>query len=625
MSDNYAGTFEEIYGETESERQEREQGNGADKPMSLPLPYVDLTAELKPREWLVPNRIPSRNVSLMSGEGGLGKSLLLMQLAGAVVFRLPWIGTVPAQQGPVLFMSCEEEADEVNRRMEDVARDLGRTRKDMEDAKLRVLSFAGLDAVLANPHPDRFYSMESSPLYWQLREEMIALRPKLFVIDTVADVFAGNEIARSQTRQFITMLRALAINNDCAVVIAAHPSLEGIKSDSGLSGSTGWHNSVRARMYFKATPGEDTSLRVLEFRKNNYGPISESILLRWREGVYVVEPGSFDPDSAEQVLKRLEVENKIDQLFLTLLRRRASQGRNVSDKAGSTYAPTEFAKEPEAKRAKITNKALADAMARLFAAGKLAVVIKGSPSRERSRIVEVEKKPSYSAEPSTPPSNVDFQNKAVGRWKPTNAVTTGTSGPSNAPSDATSDSQKKGVGSKQPTNAATTGTSTPSNDPSNDLPTTFQGGARTPPLIPPSPLEEGKGALEGPPPSNGDVAPGVGGVKLSDPVAAVLGEWSKTFGFGSPVTIPFLVETVELDPDQWWPATALREFKSALLAVAEGEPGKIDSGRLEQWLRENSGVEVGQYTLRDAGTSEDGLARWTLTLRVEPDQGSPSL
>jgi hypothetical protein len=90
------------------------------------------------------------------------------------------------------------------------------------------------------------------------------------------------------------------------------------------------------------------------------------------------------------------------------------------------------------------------------------------------------------------------------------------------------------------------------------------------------------------------------------------------------VTVPFLIEVAEMDPDQW-PDTGVRKIQSALLAVAEGEPGRIDSARLEQWLRENSGVEVGQYTLRDAGTGRDGLARWTLTLRVEPDQGSPSL
>jgi hypothetical protein len=39
----------------------------------------------------------------------------------------------------------------------------------------------------------------------------------------------------------------LAIAANGAVVLVTHPSLTGINSDSGLSGSTAWHNSVRAR------------------------------------------------------------------------------------------------------------------------------------------------------------------------------------------------------------------------------------------------------------------------------------------------------------------------------------------------------------------------------------------
>src|SRR5262245_50306183 len=57
-----------------------------------PLPYVDLALDLTPRQWLVPERIPMRNVSSMSGEGAIGKSLLLMQLSGAVVLGKSWIG-----------------------------------------------------------------------------------------------------------------------------------------------------------------------------------------------------------------------------------------------------------------------------------------------------------------------------------------------------------------------------------------------------------------------------------------------------------------------------------------------------------------------------------------------------
>jgi RecA-family ATPase len=193
-----------------------------------------------------------------------------MQLSGAVVLGKDWIGTLP-EPGPVLYLSCEEDDDEVCRRMEAVAWHLGSSRKDMIERGLRFLSFAGKDAILAQP--DRVGIMRPTPLFERVRRDALALRPKLIVLDTVADIFGGKENERGQTRQFITMQRGLAIDTGSAVVMAAHPSLTGIATDSGISGSTGWHNGVRARMYFKPAPGDDTSLRVLEVKKNNYGPV----------------------------------------------------------------------------------------------------------------------------------------------------------------------------------------------------------------------------------------------------------------------------------------------------------------------------------------------------------------
>jgi RecA-family ATPase len=348
-------------------------------PTEKPLPYVDLGVDpIPPREWLVQDRIPARNVTLLSGEGSVGKSLLLMQLAAGSVLSKEWIGTLP-EQGNALYVSCEEEDDEVCRRTEDVARSLGTTRGELIERGLRFLSFAGKDAILGVP--DRSGILRPSPLFERIRQEALQLRPKLIVIDTVADVYAGNEINRAQTRQFITLLRGLAMEVDCAIVMAAHPSLEGIRSDTGLSGSTGWHNSVRARMYLKRAREDDESLRVLECKKNNYGPVSESIVLRWREGVYVVEPG-------KGTLDRLAAEAEIDQLFLTLLRRFTEQGRNVSDKKGTSFAPALFSAEPEANAIKATSKIIAEAMIRLFAAKKIRVLTEGPKSKQRTRIVE---------------------------------------------------------------------------------------------------------------------------------------------------------------------------------------------------------------------------------------------
>jgi RecA-family ATPase len=360
------------------EDKRRTNGNGgkADEP----LPYVDLVGELKPREWLVADRIPMRNVSMLGGEGSIGKSLLLMQLSGAVVLGKDWIGTLPAQ-GPVLYMSCEEDDDEVRRRMEDVARHLDSTRQEMLDRGLRFLSFAGEDAVLAQP--DRFAVMRPTALFERVCRDALQQRPKLIVFDTVADVYAGKENDRAQTRQFITLLRGLAIDAAAAIVIAAHPSLTGIATDTGLSGNTGWHNSVRARMYFKPAPGDDTSLRVLEVKKNNYGPVNEAILLRWRDGAYVVQPG-------KGTLERLAAEAELDHLFLKLLRRFAEQGRNVSDKRCPTHAPSVFVEQPEAKEANATKKGLVEEMERLFAADKITVVKEGRPSHRTHRIIEKE-------------------------------------------------------------------------------------------------------------------------------------------------------------------------------------------------------------------------------------------
>jgi Mrp family chromosome partitioning ATPase len=48
-----------------------------------------------PREWIVPDYIPHKTVTLLSGDGGTGKSLLAMQLAAARALARDWIGLLP--------------------------------------------------------------------------------------------------------------------------------------------------------------------------------------------------------------------------------------------------------------------------------------------------------------------------------------------------------------------------------------------------------------------------------------------------------------------------------------------------------------------------------------------------
>jgi RecA-family ATPase len=352
-----------------------------------PLPFVDISAwraneGVPPREWGVHDLFPRRNVALLSGEGAAGKTLLQLQLGVAHALGRDWIGTLP-EPGAYLFVGAEDDTDEIHRRLADILRHYGADFPDLQH-NLHLLTFAGEDCVLG--HSDRTGLVKPTALFERLLKAAIEIKPVLIGIDTAADVFAGNENDRSQVRQFIGLLRKLAIQANAYIIVNSHPSLTGISTKTGLSGSTGWHNSVRARAYLTAakTDGDeepDPNLRLLEFRKSNYGPIAKSIALRWERGVYVPVGGvsSFD---------KMAKEHAADRLFTALLDRFNSQGRNVSEKSASkNYAPTVFAKEAEAKKYGLRKRDFEDAMRRLFTGSQIAVEAYGAPSRGTTRLV----------------------------------------------------------------------------------------------------------------------------------------------------------------------------------------------------------------------------------------------
>jgi RecA-family ATPase len=331
-----------------------------------PLPFINVTGwqdqAVPEREWCVLNRIPMRNVTLFSGEGAIGKSIVSLQLSVANVLGNDWLGALP-EPGPVIVIACEDERDELHRRLSMILDHYGATFSDLGD--LHPLSMAGEDALLAAP--DRNGLMQPTKLFGQLHTAAREIRPKLIVLDNSADIFGGNENDRAQVRQFIGILRGLSISANAGILLTSHPSLTGMNTGTGLSGSTAWHASVRSRLYMKRAVTErdeepDPELRVIEVMKSNYGPVGETITVRWKEGVFI-------PIAGLGTLDKLAAENNAEDRFLELLDRLTVQGRNVSHaRTSNNYAPTVFASDPAAKGKR---NELAAAMERLFAAGKI--------------------------------------------------------------------------------------------------------------------------------------------------------------------------------------------------------------------------------------------------------------
>jgi RecA-family ATPase len=382
-------------------------GDDTQEPTPEPLVFVDMSKWIgKPvpqRRWAVLNRIPANNVTVLSGTGGTGKTIIAMQLAAATVLDPgDWFGAVP-EHGPVIFLSAEEPEDEMWRRFADITEHLGardeagRRAKyqDLIDGGLHLIDKAGRNAMLARPGPRGV--LEPTALYNQLLAEARRGRPKLVILDNRNRVYGGNINDPTQVSDFISMMHGFAIDADTSVLLILHPSIAGMaaaadSSHQGLAGAMNWHDLPRGRMYFNRVKTDDDKeidkdLRQLVCKKNNYGPDDETLTLRWKtgtngSGVFVMEP---KPGS----LEKLAADTKVDDLFLTWLQRLNDQNRGPFShkKTSNNYAPKILADLPEIKAAGIKKPALAQAMGRLLDAKKLAVELYGSPSREASKLV----------------------------------------------------------------------------------------------------------------------------------------------------------------------------------------------------------------------------------------------
>jgi len=343
-----------------------------------PLDFVDMSdwdnIPVPEREWAVRNRIPIRQVTINSGEGAVGKSIVELQLAAAHVLAKDWLGSMP-EPGPAIYLGAEDDIPELHRRLASVSDHYDVKFADMVRGGLNLLSHVEGDALLGVP--DRRGQIVPTQLYNQLLEAAGDIKPKHIGIDTLADVFGGNEIDRVQVRQFVTMLRKLAIAANGSVVLLAHPSQSGISSGSGLSGSTAWHNSVRGRFYMVGD-GADEDLRTISFMKNQYGRRDNSIKVRYRNGVFV-------PDNGQAEVQRAVQTSRVDDIYLLCLDIKTAQGVNVSSKPSRSGAAQIFSRMPEA--AGIKASAFTEAQERLLSAGKIKAEPYGPASQDKTRIV----------------------------------------------------------------------------------------------------------------------------------------------------------------------------------------------------------------------------------------------
>lgn len=230
--------------------------------------------------YVITGLIPRRVVTLLGGHGGAGKSIVGLTLAAHVAGgEHTWAGH-RVEDGRALFVSLEDPGDVVRYRLRRIVEAYGLDAPKVE-RRLTVLDGTGSDATLAGEIND--LGVRRLAFTAGLAElEDAAQGHRLIVVDNASDAYAGNENERRQVRGFIRELGRIAHDNDAGMILLAHIDKAAARNGSqgnSYSGSTAWHNSVRARLALAASDG------VVELtpEKLNHGKLAEPITLQWTD------------------------------------------------------------------------------------------------------------------------------------------------------------------------------------------------------------------------------------------------------------------------------------------------------------------------------------------------------
>jgi RecA-family ATPase len=234
-------------------------------------------------------------------------------------------------------------------------------------------------------------------------------------LDPLVTLHGVPENNPGQMDQVIRIFTRIADTRNCAIDLSHHTrklapgsSMDDVTIDD-MRGAGAVKDAMRAvRMLNVMSPKDAENAGLMELERTNYfridrakanysGPAKTAI---WRQfvnvdlpngdGVGVVTPWLFPgQDGTPSSPEKLEAERKAEHVFLEILHRLALAGRFVGER-GPHNAPHVFAKEREAKVAKVGKAAFDAAMRRLFDKGKIRIEEYLRENRHpATRIVEV--------------------------------------------------------------------------------------------------------------------------------------------------------------------------------------------------------------------------------------------
>lgn len=270
--------------------------NGEESATDSWPPSLDLEAlaerEPEPPRFIVPDWFPVGYATLLAGHGGVGKSSIGLYLATCIAAGVSFFG-LETQRRRAQYLSCEDRQDVLHWRLRHICTHLG---VDLASLRgwLEILDLVGRDSGLWEKDPRTGIALTTG--YWRLADRIREYQTQVLIVDGVSDAYGGGENNRSEVKRFVNALLKLIPSDDGALLLLGHvpkPTASGVTTE-GYSGSTQWHNAVRARWYLypEVEEGEDqrparTGNLVLELQKSNLGRTDQSMRFAWDQDAHL--------------------------------------------------------------------------------------------------------------------------------------------------------------------------------------------------------------------------------------------------------------------------------------------------------------------------------------------------
>jgi hypothetical protein len=375
--------------------------SSTDAPSSNPRPKGKLVlklqpfrsfdvAALPPRAWLYGKHYQRRTVSLTAGPGGMGKSSLDMVEAIAMATCRNLLGEQPEERLRVWYHNGEDPLDEIKRRIAAICQHYKTPQSELE-GWLFVTSGNEFPLRVAKGYSDLKIDHE---LVQQISAAVAENKIDLAIFDPLVTLHNVSELDTGKMDSVVRLFAAIGDENDASIELAHHVRKPAAGSNGdydvhdirGVGAITDATRAARVlnRMSEKdaETAGCNEIERLCRFRvdraKANYSPPQ---VATWRQfinielangdEVGVVAPWSFPGQDGPPSEAKTQADRRAEELYLTLLGRLTLSGVRVTLGPSANGAPIVFARQPEAKAAKVGKGAFAGAQDRLLAAGRI--------------------------------------------------------------------------------------------------------------------------------------------------------------------------------------------------------------------------------------------------------------